>query len=75
MKKNIGILMGGFSSEYEISIKSAEVVYQTLKSDFNCHKILVERKKKLIHAKCFSDYQFFLGRKSKTQVKLLILKM
>ena len=44
MKKNIGILMGGFSSEYEISIKSAEVVYQTLKSDFNCHKILVERK-------------------------------
>ena len=36
--------MGGFSSEYEISIKSAEVVYQTLKSDFNCHKILVERK-------------------------------
>ena len=44
MKKNIGILMGGFSSEYEISIKSAEVVYQALKSDFNCYKILIERK-------------------------------
>ena len=33
MKKNIAIIMGGFSSEYEISLKSGNVVYQTLNSD------------------------------------------
>ncbi|PNQ73787.1 D-alanine--D-alanine ligase [Hanstruepera neustonica] len=30
MKKNIGIIMGGYSSEYEISLKSGNVVYKTL---------------------------------------------
>ncbi|QSS97358.1 D-alanine--D-alanine ligase [Psychroflexus sp. ALD_RP9] len=30
MKKNIAILMGGYSSEYEISLKSGEVVYKYL---------------------------------------------
>ena len=30
MKKNIAIIMGGFSSEYKISLKSGDVVYQTL---------------------------------------------
>lgn len=30
MKKNIAIVMGGFSSEYEISLKSGNVVYETL---------------------------------------------
>ncbi len=30
MKKNIAIIMGGFSSEYEISLKSGSVVYETL---------------------------------------------
>lgn len=33
MKKNIAIIMGGFSSEYEISLKSGNVVYQTLNSE------------------------------------------
>lgn len=32
MKKNIAIIMGGYSSEYEISLKSGNVVYETLKS-------------------------------------------
>jgi D-alanine-D-alanine ligase len=32
MKKNIAIIMGGFSSEYEISLKSGNVVYETLDS-------------------------------------------
>ena len=39
MKKNIAILMGGYSNEYEISLKSGEVVYNTLKNLFNCFKI------------------------------------
>jgi len=33
MKKNIAIIMGGYSSEYEISLKSGNVVYKTLDSD------------------------------------------
>src|SRR5210317_1866041 len=30
MKKNIAIIMGGYSSEYQISLKSGNVVYETL---------------------------------------------
>ena len=30
MKKNIAIIMGGYSSEYQISLKSGNVVYNTL---------------------------------------------
>ena len=30
MKKNVAIIMGGYSSEYEISLKSGNVVYETL---------------------------------------------
>jgi len=30
MKKNIAIIMGGYSSEYKISLKSGSVVYDTL---------------------------------------------
>ena len=37
--KNIGIVMGGYSNEYEISIKSGQVVYETLKDIFNCYRI------------------------------------
>lgn len=33
MKKSIGIIMGGYSSEYEISLKSGNVVYNTLNSE------------------------------------------
>lgn len=33
MKKNIAIIMGGYSSEYKISLKSGNVVYETLDSD------------------------------------------
>jgi D-alanine-D-alanine ligase len=33
MKKNIAIIMGGYSSEYEISLKSGQVVYDSLDKD------------------------------------------
>ncbi|MEO1030177.1 MAG: D-alanine--D-alanine ligase [Bacteroidota bacterium] len=33
MKKNIAIIMGGYSSEYEISLKSGNVVYHTLETE------------------------------------------
>ena len=35
MKKNIAILIGGYSSEYAVSIKSGEVVYENLKKESN----------------------------------------
>lgn len=40
MKKNIAIIMGGFSSEYKISLKSGDVVYQTLnKKKYNPFRV------------------------------------
>ncbi len=46
MKKNIAIIMGGYSSEYEISLKSGNVVYQTLeKGKYNAYRIHVFKDK------------------------------
>ncbi len=41
--KNIGIIMGGYSHEYEISLKSGMVVYKTLKEIYNCYRILIKK--------------------------------
>jgi D-alanine-D-alanine ligase len=44
MKKNIAIIMGGFSSEYPISLKSGKVVYSFLDPEkFNRYRILIAR--------------------------------
>lgn len=40
--KNIGIIMGGYSQEHEISLKSGIVVYETLKEYYNCFRILIK---------------------------------
>lgn len=46
MKKNIAIIMGGYSSEYQISLKSGNVVYNTLDKDkFNAYRIHVFKDK------------------------------
>ncbi|WP_299337127.1 D-alanine--D-alanine ligase [uncultured Psychroserpens sp.] len=46
MKKNIAIIMGGFSSEYEISLKSGQVVYDTLdKSKYTPYRIQIFKDK------------------------------
>ncbi len=46
MKKNIAIIMGGFSSEYKISLKSGNVVYKYLdKEKFNTFRIHIFREK------------------------------
>ena len=40
MQKNIAIIMGGYSSEVEISIKSGDVVYESLnKKKYNVYKV------------------------------------
>src|SRR6056297_1575542 len=46
MKKNIAIIMGGFSSEFEISLKSGNVVHNYLdKSRFNTYQIHILKDK------------------------------
>ena len=46
MKKNIAIIMGGYSSEFEISIKSGNVVYNTLdKEKYNAYRVHVFKDK------------------------------
>ena len=46
MKKNIAIIMGGYSSEYEISLKSGNVVYDTLdKEKYNAYRIHIFKEK------------------------------
>ncbi len=44
--KNIAIVMGGYSSEVEISLKSGNVVYQNLdKTKYNCYKVHILKEK------------------------------
>lgn len=46
MKKNIAIIMGGYSSEYKISLKSGNVVYDTLnKEKYNVYRIHIFKDK------------------------------
>ncbi|WP_299801125.1 D-alanine--D-alanine ligase [uncultured Maribacter sp.] len=46
MKKNIAIIMGGYSSEYKISLKSGNVVYDYLnKEKFNLYRIHIFKNK------------------------------
>ncbi|MHA7943182.1 D-alanine--D-alanine ligase [Formosa sp. 3Alg 14/1] len=46
MKKNIAIVMGGYSSEYEISLNSGNVVYQSLDaSKYNAYKVHIFKNK------------------------------
>lgn len=46
MKKNIAIIMGGYSSEYEISLKSGNVVFETLdKEKYNAFRVHIFKNK------------------------------
>jgi|TARA_B110000003_G_scaffold262656_1_gene285540 D-alanine-D-alanine ligase len=46
MKKNIAIIMGGYSSEYLISLKSGNVVYESLPAKlYNCYCIHIFKDK------------------------------
>ena len=46
MKKNIAIIMGGYSSEADISIKSGNVVFEHLDKDkFDVYRVLISREK------------------------------
>ena len=46
MKKNIAIIMGGYSSEYKISLKSGNIVFETLDaSKYNAYRIHIFKDK------------------------------
>tara|TARA_B100000902_G_scaffold303407_1_gene291543 strand:- start:388 stop:1362 length:975 start_codon:yes stop_codon:yes gene_type:complete len=46
MKKNVAVLMGGYSSEYEISMKSGQVVYNNLDKDlYKVYRIVITKDK------------------------------
>lgn len=46
MQKNIAIVMGGYSSEINISLKSGDVVYNSLdKSKYNVYKVFILKEK------------------------------
>ena len=59
MKKNIAIIMGGYSSEYKISIKSGEVVYKTLseEKDINLYKVIIKKDEWYHEDKDFTKYE------------------
>lgn len=45
-KKNIAVLMGGYSGEYPISIESAKTVYEKIpKEKYNVYKVLITKEK------------------------------
>ncbi|MDR3261752.1 MAG: D-alanine--D-alanine ligase [Tannerella sp.] len=44
MKKNIAIVAGGYSSEYEVSLRSAETVFASIdKEKYNLYKVILDR--------------------------------
>lgn len=46
MKQTIAVVMGGYSSEYEVSMDSGNVVYENLsRSKFNVYKVLIQKEK------------------------------
>ena len=46
MKKNIAIIMGGYSSEYEISLKSGNVVFESLDaSKYTIYRVHIFKEK------------------------------
>jgi len=59
MKKNIAIIMGGYSSEYKISLKSGNVVYTYLdKTKFNAYRIHIFKEKWVYVDANDKEYEF-----------------
>ncbi len=57
MKKNIAIIMGGYSSEYLISLKSGGVVYDSLpKDDYNAYCVHIFKDKWVYVADDLKEY-------------------
>jgi D-alanine-D-alanine ligase len=60
MKKNVAVVMGGYSSEYDISMKSGQVVYDNLEGElYNCFKIVIRKDKWICLDKSDKEYDVF----------------
>ena len=45
-KKNVAVVMGGFSDEYKVSLKSGQLIYDSLDRDlYNVYKVVILKKK------------------------------
>jgi D-alanine-D-alanine ligase len=41
-KKNVAVVMGGFSDEYKVSLKSGQLIYDSLDRDlYNVYKVVI----------------------------------
>jgi len=57
MKKNIAIIMGGYSSEANISLKSGEVVYKNIsKEKYNIFKVYILKNKWVVVTDNLNEY-------------------
>ena len=60
MKKNVAVVMGGYSSEYDISMKSGQVVFDNLEGElYNCFKIVIRKDKWICLDKSDNEYNVF----------------
>ncbi len=67
MKHNVAVVMGGFSSEYEVSIASGTVVYDNLsKIKFNPYKVVITRDKWVVLDKSGNEHSIDLNDFSAT---------
>lgn len=58
MKRNIAIIMGGYSSEVEISLKSGNVVYQNISRDkYNCYRVHILKDKWVVIGDDEKEYE------------------
>ena len=64
MRKNIAIIMGGYSSEVEISLKSGNIVYQNMpKEKYNSYRVHI-LKNKWVALDDFETYESSINTKS-----------
>ena len=63
--------MGGYSNEYEISIRSGQVVYETLKDTFNCFRIYI-RKNEWILKKDNDFYKIDIDKEKKVIIEMTL---
>ena len=41
-KKNVAVVMGGYSDEYKVSLKSGQLIYDSLDRDlYNVYKVII----------------------------------
>ena len=48
--KNIAVVFGGYSSEFEVSLKSGKFIYDNLKDniDWNIYEVCISKEKKIV---------------------------